>query len=424
MTFLAATGDQGSPSGYPAYSPNVVAVGGTSLYLNADNSYEYEKGWSEGSDPWDFPSAAAAAPASTKRSRPTSSRPKAPACATNPDVSFDADPQTGVLVYDSYNYATSPWQEYGGTSLGTPCWAGLIAIANQGRAQAGQATLNSSTDPQQTLTALYSLPSADFNDITVGYNGGFFARPGYDEVTGIGTPVANNLVPDLAAYGVPSQVVIVPPISGLTAGNTFSVTGQVEDSLGDLLTSFNGSMTVSLANNPADATLGGTLTTTVSNGQFAFSGLTIDHAGVGYTLSFQSVTADGTVTIASSPFAVSPAQSATSMEQITAPVSATDGNGDSLNYTVQVGGYNSLFVLEQQYDLQAPSAATNYYCNARGCQEKYLVSDNGNNAAAADTTSLCPMATCMPGSAAPCRPARRRASSHRSATLCTSSRRC
>ena len=40
VTFLAATGDYGSPSGYPAYSQNVIAVGGTSLYVNNDNSYE------------------------------------------------------------------------------------------------------------------------------------------------------------------------------------------------------------------------------------------------------------------------------------------------------------------------------------------------------------------------------------------------
>src|SRR5208282_1354568 len=42
VTFLASTGDSGSPGGYPAYSPNVVAVGGTTLNLNSDNSYNSE----------------------------------------------------------------------------------------------------------------------------------------------------------------------------------------------------------------------------------------------------------------------------------------------------------------------------------------------------------------------------------------------
>src|SRR5208282_1826005 len=39
VTFCASTGDSGAPGGYPAFSPNVVAVGGTSLYLNANNTY-------------------------------------------------------------------------------------------------------------------------------------------------------------------------------------------------------------------------------------------------------------------------------------------------------------------------------------------------------------------------------------------------
>jgi len=48
VTFLAATGDNGSPGGYPAYSPNVIAVGGTSLTVTANNSYGQEVGWSDG----------------------------------------------------------------------------------------------------------------------------------------------------------------------------------------------------------------------------------------------------------------------------------------------------------------------------------------------------------------------------------------
>ena len=46
VTFVASTGDQGSPGEFPAYSPNVLAVGGTSLYLNATGSYGSEEAWS------------------------------------------------------------------------------------------------------------------------------------------------------------------------------------------------------------------------------------------------------------------------------------------------------------------------------------------------------------------------------------------
>jgi subtilase family serine protease len=46
VTFVASTGDSGSPGEYPACSPNVVAVGGTSLYVNGNNTYQSEVGWS------------------------------------------------------------------------------------------------------------------------------------------------------------------------------------------------------------------------------------------------------------------------------------------------------------------------------------------------------------------------------------------
>ena len=119
-----------------------------------------------------------------------------------PDVAFAA---SGVPVYDSYDFgATSPWGELGGTSLSVPCWAGLIAIADQLRASQGLTSLDGGT---QTLPALYSLPAADFHDITSG-NNGYPAGPGYDMDTGLGTPVANLLVPALASYQAPSDLVM------------------------------------------------------------------------------------------------------------------------------------------------------------------------------------------------------------------------
>ncbi len=55
---------------------------------------------------------------------------------TNPDVSMDADPNTGVFVVDSFlTGSTSTFLQVGGTSLATPMWAGLIALADQVRAQ-------------------------------------------------------------------------------------------------------------------------------------------------------------------------------------------------------------------------------------------------------------------------------------------------
>ena len=82
--------------------------------------------------------------------------------------------------------------------MAAPCWAGLIAIADQIRVAAGELTLDG---PTQTVPRLYSLPAADFHDISSGTSTGnpnYTAAAGYDLVTGLGTPVANLLVPGLA----------------------------------------------------------------------------------------------------------------------------------------------------------------------------------------------------------------------------------
>src|SRR5262249_13104138 len=123
---------------------------------------------------------------------------------TVPDVSAIADPFTGVAVYDPYDLGQkTPWETIGGTSLSSPIWSGIIAMVDQGRVINGNAPLNG---PDQLLPALYSLYSdpiryaADFHDITTGNSGVFSALPGYDLVTGIGSPIVNKLVPDLVTF--------------------------------------------------------------------------------------------------------------------------------------------------------------------------------------------------------------------------------
>ena len=142
---MASTGDYGTADPeYPAFSPNVVAVGGTSLTLNADNSYNSETGWG-------YYSSTVGAfigsgggislyepePAYQHGVQSTGYR-------TTPDVSFVADPATGAWIADPYNLpADNPWEVVGGTSLSAPSWAGLIALVDQGRVAAGEATLSS-----------------------------------------------------------------------------------------------------------------------------------------------------------------------------------------------------------------------------------------------------------------------------------------
>ena len=190
VTYVAATGDSGTPSGFPAFSPYVVAVGGTTLTLKNGN-YSSESAWSgSGGGISEFepkPSFQSALPYTHR---------------TVPDVAFDADPNSGVSLYDSYqssffdfNNPNPPWTTVGGTSFATPAWAAIFALTDQARAQVGLTPLDG---PTQTLPALYALPSSDFHDITKGGNNVYNAAPGYDLVTGLGTPIVNYLVPDLA----------------------------------------------------------------------------------------------------------------------------------------------------------------------------------------------------------------------------------
>jgi uncharacterized delta-60 repeat protein len=209
VTFLASTGDNAAPGGYPAYSPNVVAVGGTTLHADSSGNILSEIGWSESGGGI---SAYQSQPAYQKGAVTQTS-----AYRATPDVAFDADPNTGVAVYDSYDFGSiTPWQQVGGTSLSAPAWAGLIAIADQGRALSGATSLDG---PTQTLPRLYSMPASNFHDITSG-NNGFTAGPGYDLVTGRGSPVADTLVSYLSAAG-PYVTGFTP--SGLQAAAPSSV---------------------------------------------------------------------------------------------------------------------------------------------------------------------------------------------------------
>lgn len=156
ITFLAASGDSGSAGGaeWPSSSPSVVAVGGTSLFVSDSGQYQFESAWAGSSGGY---SRYEAEPAFQRSIQNTGKR-------SSPDVSFDGDPDTGVSVYEtSLQTGHGSWQVVGGTSLGTPAWAGIIAIVDQGRAVEGQGSVDGAT---QTLPTLYALPSSDFHQVS------------------------------------------------------------------------------------------------------------------------------------------------------------------------------------------------------------------------------------------------------------------
>ncbi|AHI01167.1 S53 family serine peptidase [Kutzneria viridogrisea] len=179
ISFFAASGDDGSADctrsqtgpgvdavDYPASDPNVTGVGGTTLSVNG-TEYGSETAWSGSgggtSSVFDAPSWQGG---SGKR--------------TVPDVSSDADPQTGYAIYSA-----GSWQVYGGTSCAAPMWAGLAALYGKRLGAANQ--------------ALYQVGKGDqyasaFQDVTSGSNGSFSAGTGYDQVTGWGSYNGAGLV--------------------------------------------------------------------------------------------------------------------------------------------------------------------------------------------------------------------------------------
>ena len=332
VTFVAATGDGGSPGIDPAYSPNVVAAGGTAVSLASDGTYLGESAWSSGGG---GVSSFESEPAYQESVQNTGYR-------TIPDVSFNSSRSPGVAVYDSYDdTGGGPWNSMGGTSVAAPAWAALIAIADQGRVAMGGTTLDG---PSQTLPALYSLPSTDFHDITSGGNGGYNAGPGYDEATGLGTPVANLLVPDLASYGLPARLnVAAQPPSSLAAGSPFGLTVSVDSPDGQLLTDASGTITISLSNDPGGAALNGTLTEPIKDGVATFSGLSIDKDGIGFSLLFSG---GGMNSATSASFNVVPATASQLVISSQPPASVTAGGAFGLAVSVEDAYGN----LESEFD--------------------------------------------------------------------------
>jgi subtilase family serine protease len=202
ITFVSASGDNGQPASWPATSTHVVAVGGTTLGVGRKSKYRGESAWSGSGGGVSYYQGTYA-----------------------PDVAYDADPTTGFSVYDSYS---GGWQTVGGTSAGCPQWAALIAIVDEGRGLRGLPSLDG---PGETLDALYSVSHKGFHDVTTGANSNYAARVGYDLVTGRGSPVAQRLIPALAAY-TPAAAGVQRAIAVAAPAGTFGaavVTGRRRD---------------------------------------------------------------------------------------------------------------------------------------------------------------------------------------------------
>ncbi len=180
---IAAAGDDGYGAAWPASSPHVVAVGGTSLIADGSGAYQSETAWSDGGSgcsaffsapPWQTAATGFAATG----------------CGTHramADVAAVGNPQTGVAIYDSVPYGGSPggWVIVGGTSLSAPVVAGVYGLVG------GAHGINY---PAATLYAHQHDAPASLRDVVGGTNGSCTAVSictavaGFDGPTGLGTP--------------------------------------------------------------------------------------------------------------------------------------------------------------------------------------------------------------------------------------------
>ncbi len=194
ITITVAAGDNGSSDGatgnnvdFPASSPHVLACGGTKL-TGSGSTISSEVVWNEQAS-GEGATGGGVSNVFALPSWQANAKVPAPSGSTGgrgvPDVSGDADPVTGYQVrVDGQSLVI------GGTSAVAPLWAGLIALNNQ---QNGKSA--GFIQPQ-----IYAAKAASgFHDIISGNNGAFFAGPGWDACTGLGSPIGATIIALLGA---------------------------------------------------------------------------------------------------------------------------------------------------------------------------------------------------------------------------------
>ena len=174
--FFASSGDNGAGASWPASSPSVVSVGGTTINFTSSGTFKNETAWNGSGG-------GVSAYEKEPSYQASYSIPKSGNMRAIPDVSYNADPASGFSVYWSSSASKGAWYVVGGTSAGAPQWA---AIESLGLSVTG-AKLYS--DKAQANYSNY------FRDITSGSNGtcSYYctARKHYDYITGLGSPLTD-----------------------------------------------------------------------------------------------------------------------------------------------------------------------------------------------------------------------------------------
>jgi hypothetical protein len=338
VTFVASSGDNGAPGGYPAMSPNVLAIGGTTLALGGSDNRTSEVGWNgSGGGPSFYESepgyqrtyAQSSYVRNTLGNTVLLNSPRG-----NPDVSYISDPNPGVAMYDTYpnQFGIFGWAAVGGTSVAAPQWAALMALVDQGRGAAG--SLDGAT---QTLPALYQLGASptsypnDFFDVTSGSNG-YPARAGYDFVTGLGSPRADHLIPDLIGNQGPVSFSVTTSTGSPVAGAAFSVTVTALDASGHTFTGYRGTVHFTTSDRGTGVVLPANYTFTAGDGGVH----TFSNGVILVTAGTQTVTATDTANSGLAGQAhVTVTAAAASTLAVSAPASVTQGSPFTLTVTAR-----------------------------------------------------------------------------------------
>jgi subtilase family serine protease len=240
MTYLAATGDWAVGVYWPSVSSNVLAVGGTTLSYSGSGTRS-EVSWAK-----------TGGGVSAYVASPSYQNSAVPGMGSNgkrivADVAFNADPASGqyTAVIPAGKTAAS-WLSMGGTSISTPQWAGLIAIANAQRALASKPALglphNALYGQIATVPGSYASSFADITQGSHGTCGTCTAKVGFDQLTGLGTPNVASLLEKLTGTNASAAPSIANAAVSGTVGTALTFT---------VSTNASNPVTYSLSGSPA-----------------------------------------------------------------------------------------------------------------------------------------------------------------------------
>lgn len=314
ISIYSASGDRGSrdcsttPStkavDFPGSSPYDTSVGGTTLTL-ASGAYGSEAAWGS-----------SGGGASTAFTRP-SWQPGSQTMRLVPDVSSDAAPASSFSAY-----INSAWVQAGGTSAAAPTWAAMSVLYNQKAKAAGKANLGF-VNPALYQLAAGSRYGSVLHDVTTGANNDYSAGTGFDEVTGLGTPIADGLVAALLGNAV---TITNPGAQSTRTGAAVSLSVRATDSGSATLTYAASGLPTGLTINSTTGLISGTPT---GAGTFPVTLTVTDSGGASSTASFTWTVTSGANTVS----AANPGNQSTVVgSTVSLAIQATDSGSSTLTY--------------------------------------------------------------------------------------------